>query len=219
VLQCCSALVLQCRSALKENAHRAADAWEWASANEWKTLMRISERLWCEWVKDSEKDSYYISTDNPLSSNSMRGWSLKGQKTYIYIWTARQGNHDLTSRFCCYRFSTLFNYNRYSCTGPFFDLIKWLKDYFLFFKFVFICNFLNVNYFSFLDILGLVIHHFWWKDYFSRTPGSYRYTNSIELVPRFGLWPSRELDGFYALSINSNFSLSDSCIPCWQKTR
>jgi len=47
-----------------------------------------------------------------------------------------------------------------------------------------------VNYFSFLDMLGLVIHDFWWKEYFSRTPGSYMYTNSIELVPCFGLRPS-----------------------------
>ena len=47
------------------------------------------------------------------------------------IWTARQVNHDLTSRFGCYRCSTLFNYNRYSCTGAFFDLIEWLKDDFL----------------------------------------------------------------------------------------
>jgi len=57
----------------------------------------------------------------------------------------------------------------------------------LFFRFVFVFNFLIVNYFSFL---GLVIHHFCGKEYFSRTPGSYRYTNSIEIVPRFGLWPS-----------------------------
>jgi len=55
----------------------------------------------------------------------------------------------------------------------------------LFFRFVFIFNFLKINYFSFLDMLGLVIHHFWWKEYFSRTTGSHRYTNSIELVPRF----------------------------------
>jgi len=60
----------------------------------------------------------------------------------------------------------------------------------LFLRFAFIFNFLKINYFSFLDMLGLVIHHFWWKECFSRTPGSYRYTNSIELVPRFGLWPS-----------------------------
>jgi len=33
----------------------------------------------------------------------------------------------------------------------------------------------KVNYFSFLDVLGLEIHHFWWKEYFSRIPGSYRY--------------------------------------------
>jgi len=30
----------------------------------------------------------------------------------------------------------------------------------LFFGFVFIFNFLNVNYFSFLDMFGLAIHHF-----------------------------------------------------------
>jgi ribosomal protein S27AE len=60
----------------------------------------------------------------------------------------------------------------------------------LFVRFVFIFNFLNFNYFPFLGMLGLENHHSWWKEYFSRTPGSYRYTNSIELVPRFGLWPS-----------------------------
>jgi len=118
-----------------------------------------------------------------------RGWSLKGQeRKEKNIWTARQVNHDLTSRCCCYRCSTLFNYNRPSCTGAFFDLIEWHKDYFLDLYFIF--NFFNVNYFSFLDMLGLVIHHFWWKESFFRTPGSCRYTNSIELVPRFGLWPS-----------------------------
>jgi len=29
-----------------------------------------------------------------------------------------------------------------------------------YFRFVFTCNFFQVNYFSFLDMLGLVIHHF-----------------------------------------------------------
>jgi len=37
----------------------------------------------------------------------------------------------LTSRFCCYRCGTLFNYNRYSCTWAFFNLTEWLKDYLL----------------------------------------------------------------------------------------
>jgi len=61
-----------------------------------------------------------------------RGWSLKGQERKANdTWTARQVHHNLTSRFCCYRCSTLFNYNRYSCTGAFLDLIEWLKDYFL----------------------------------------------------------------------------------------
>jgi len=59
-----------------------------------------------------------------------------------------------------------------------------------FYRFACTFNFLNFNHFSFLDMLGLVIHHFWWKKCFSRTTGSYRYTNSIELVPRFGLRPS-----------------------------
>ena len=36
-----------------------------------------------------------------------------------------------------------------------------------YFRFVFTCNFFKVNYFSFLDMLGLVIHHFWWKEYFA----------------------------------------------------
>jgi len=65
----------------------------------------------------------------------------------------------------------------------------------LFYRFVFISNFLNLNYFSFLDMLGCVIHCFWWEEDFSRTPVSYRYTNSIELVPRFGLWPSPLQEG------------------------
>jgi len=61
-----------------------------------------------------------------------RGWSLKGQeRKKKSIWTARQVNHDLTSRFCSYWCSTLFNYDRYSCTWAFFDLIEWLKNYFL----------------------------------------------------------------------------------------
>jgi len=61
-----------------------------------------------------------------------RRLSLKGQeRNKKHIWTARQVNHDLTSRFCCSWCSTLFNYNRYFCTGAFFDLIEWIKDYFL----------------------------------------------------------------------------------------
>ena len=60
----------------------------------------------------------------------------------------------------------------------------------LFFRCVFIFNFWNVIYFSFLENF---FDHLWCKEYVSRTPGSYRYTNSIELVPRFGLWPSPPL--------------------------
>jgi len=86
------------------------------------------------------------------------------------------------SRFCCYRSLALFNYNRYFCTGAFFDLIEWLKDYFLD-----LYSYLIVwTSTMFWHMLGWVIHHFWWEEDFSRTPVSYRYTNSIELVPRFG---------------------------------
>ena len=58
-------------------------------------------------------------------------------------------------------------------------------------------NYLNVKYFSFLDMLGLVIRHFWWKEYFSRTPVSYMYTNSIEFVvlaiEKIGDWEKLEI--------------------------
>jgi len=65
----------------------------------------------------------------------------------------------------------------------------------LIYRFVFIFNFLTVNYFSFLDLFVFCFPHFWWKEYFSRTPVSYMYTNSIELVPRFGLLPSPRCGG------------------------
>jgi len=42
-----------------------------------------------------------------------------------------EGMVTLTSRFGCYWYSTLLHYDRYSCTGAFFDLIEWLEDYFL----------------------------------------------------------------------------------------
>ena len=65
-------------------------------------------------------------------ATAWEGLSLKGQERKEKdISTARQENHDLTSRFCRCRCSTLFNFNRYSCAGAFFDLIDWLKDYFL----------------------------------------------------------------------------------------
>ena len=118
----------------------------------------------------------------------LRGWSLKSQaRKENHIWTARRVNHDLTSWFCCYQCSTLFNCNRYSYIWAFFDLIEWLKDYFLN-----LCLYL-IDWLSTISrfwICWLIIHHFWCKENYSRTPGSYRYTNSIELVPSFGFWPS-----------------------------
>jgi len=60
-----------------------------------------------------------------------KGWELKGQERKKKdIWIASQVNHVLTGRFCCYWCSTLFNYNRYSCIGAFFDFIEWLKVWF-----------------------------------------------------------------------------------------
>ena len=43
--------------------------------------------------------------------------------------------------------------------------LNWMAQGF-FFRFIFIFNFLQVNDFSFLDVLGLGIHHFWWKEHF-----------------------------------------------------
>jgi len=86
-------------------------------------------------------------------------WKAKKERKKTFELNAKS-NHDLTGRFCCYWCSTLFNYNRYSCTGAFFDLIEWRYFFFFlisrdfFFRFVFMFNFLQVNYFSFLDIFG-----------------------------------------------------------------
>ena len=43
------------------------------------------------------------------------------------VWIARQVNHDSIGRFCCYRWSTLINYNKTFCNGAFFDSIKRLR--------------------------------------------------------------------------------------------
>ena len=118
----------------------------------------------------------------------------KKEKRYLNRTPSKSRSHEPILLLSDDRCSTLFNYNRYSYIWTFFDFIEWLKVFF--FRFVFIFNFLNVKCFSFLDMLGLVIHHFWWKDCFPRTPGSYRYTNSMELVPRFGFWPSPRFTGY-----------------------
>ena len=87
---------------------------------------------------------------------------------------------------------------------------KWMAQR-LFFRLVFIFNFLNINYFSFSGYMVLVLPHFWCKEYFSRTPGSYKYTNSIGLVPRFGLWPSPR-----SISKKSSLCWMDSLVPIHQ---
>ena len=110
----------------------------------------------------------------------------KQKKKNCDIWTARQVNHDSMGWFCCYRSSILFNYNNYPCTGFLINLN--CSRFFL--KICVYIWFFECQLFLVSVYLGLVIHHFWWREYFSRTPGSYRYTNSIELVPRLGLWPS-----------------------------
>jgi len=103
------------------------------------------------WLTEQE-----TSNQNPKNHTPPRGWSLKGQERKKKdVWTARQVNHDLMSRFCCYRCSTLFNYNRYSCSGAIFDLIEWLKDYFL-------------DLYLYLNFRFLTISRFWicWGWYF-----------------------------------------------------
>ena len=49
-------------------------------------------------------------------------------------------------------------------------LIEWLKVWFI--DLHLYLYFWIVNYFSFLDMSGLVLHHFCWKECFSRTPVS-----------------------------------------------
>jgi len=84
-----------------------------------------------------------------------------------------------------------------------------------FFRFVFITNYLHVNYFSFLDVLGLEIHHFWWMGYFSRTPGSYRYSfctcgNRISTT----IWFARHLGSLTAANrVFLDFNVAYS--TCW----
>jgi len=63
-----------------------------------------------------------------------------------------------------------------------------------FFRFVFVFNYL-LNYFLFLEVLRLGIHHFWWKKYFPRIPGSCRYNfgtcwNKISTTNWFATIPS-----------------------------
>jgi len=70
--------------------------------------------------KSFRKKSFRNST-----ADTGEGWLLKGlERKKKDIRTARQVNHDLTSWFCCYWCSTLFNYNRYSFFWAFFDLIE-----------------------------------------------------------------------------------------------
>jgi len=102
------------------------------------SIFHPSANIWAVWSSKykehgsflvAEKNGSLRTLENPVQT---RGWSLKGQeRKKKEIWTARQVNHDLTSRICCYQCSTLFNYDRYFCTGAFFVLIEWLKDYIL----------------------------------------------------------------------------------------
>jgi len=64
----------------------------------------------------------------------------------------------------------------------------------LFFRFVFIL-YIGLSESQLFLVSGYVgvgnssflMKGIFFEQYFSRTPGSYRYTNSIEIVPRFGL--------------------------------
>jgi len=61
---------------------------------------------------------------------------------------------------------------------------------------VFIFNYLQIIYFSFLDVLGLGIHHFDERDIFVGPQGptsTILVPVEIELVPCFGLLPSPRL--------------------------
>ena len=91
----------------------------------WRVTLRYS-------TAQASVDSWETNFVEFKTSSSKGVKSKVGQeRREKYIWTARQVNLDLTSRFGCYWCSSLFNCNRYSCTGAFFDLIEWLKDYFL----------------------------------------------------------------------------------------
>ena len=82
--------------------------------------------------------SNYYSRETVTKSTSPGEYRDEGMGTERperkkkYIWTTCLVNHDLTNRFCCYWCSTLFNYDRYSCIGAFFDLIELLKVIFIY---------------------------------------------------------------------------------------
>jgi len=54
----------------------------------------------------------------------------KKGKRYLNCTPSKSRPHEPSLPLLVFTESTLFNYKRYSCTGAFFDLIEWLKDYF-----------------------------------------------------------------------------------------
>jgi len=81
--------------------------------------MRRNPDFWTEywWVVSPDDISWNSFFTNHCSEEGMVAERprKKGEKN----WAVRQVRHDSISRFCCYRCSTLFNYNSYSCTGAF----------------------------------------------------------------------------------------------------
>ena len=159
----------------------------WSGGNEKSNWTRVIKpvphnlvrriRFWR--IRSSEQDFKYLY----WTISKILFWNVSTCKgTYMIDWVgrigalacgfqtkkkkiARQVNRDSIGWFYCYWCSTLIKYNKSFCTGLF--MMK-LNGSTFFFRFVFIFNYLHVNYFSFLDLLWLGTHPFWWKEFFSR---------------------------------------------------
>jgi len=88
----------------------------------WYLNLKVSPTEW-NWLVKFTTISLCASNEGMVTE--------RPRKKEKYIWSARQVNRDLTSWFCFYWSSTLFNHDKYSCTSAFFDLIERLKDYLL----------------------------------------------------------------------------------------
>jgi len=94
-------------------------------------------------------------------------------------------------RFCCYRWSTLMNYNKCFCNGAFFEWIEWLKVFVLNFYFYLIICKSNISRFWMCYVWEFII--FDARNIFLEHQGStgtILVPVEIELVPLIGLLPS-----------------------------
>jgi len=99
---------------------------KWLSFERWKSFESLG-CIPCNW---DELNPQTLAKKGAIRT----AWriKLKGQERKKKdIWIACQVNHVLIGWFCCYWCTTLFNYNRYSCIGAFFDFIEWLKVWFI----------------------------------------------------------------------------------------